>query len=212
MKKLIPALVLLSALAVPATAEPPHAHREGMTHDGPAHDGMAHDKAAPTHGHGGTAEHDATAHGGATPQEPGQGAFAAIAEIVAILRADPETDWSRVDLDGLRRHLLDMDDLITGTTVEQTPVGNGVRMRLDTTIAANAAASRMVPAHAPLLGEETGWSSSVAVGDGEIAWTVTGTTPGDIATIRGLGFFGLMATGAHHQTHHLMMARGHMAH
>lgn len=212
MKKLIPALALLSALAAPAAAESPHAHREGMTHAGRAHDGMAHDKAAATHGHGDTAGHDATAHGSAMPREPGQGAFAAIAEIVAILRADPETDWSRVDLDGLRRHLLDMDDLVTGTIVEQTAMADGIRMRLDTTVAANAAASRMVPAHAPVLGEETGWASSVAVGNGEIVWTVTGTTPGDVATIRGLGFFGLMATGAHHQTHHLMMARGHMAH
>lgn len=40
------------------------------------------------------------------PQETGQSAFAALAEIVTILQADPETDWERVDIDGLRRHLV----------------------------------------------------------------------------------------------------------
>lgn len=39
-------------------------------------------------------------HGGAAKNstEPGQGAFATIQEIAAILEADPSTDWSKVDL------------------------------------------------------------------------------------------------------------------
>ncbi len=44
-----------------------------------------------------------------TPKEPGQGAFATIAEIVALLTSDPKTDWSKVDIAGLREHLIDMD-------------------------------------------------------------------------------------------------------
>ena len=46
---------------------------------------------------------------GARPTEAGQGAFAAIQEIVAILEADPDTDWSKVDIDALRQHLVDMN-------------------------------------------------------------------------------------------------------
>lgn len=54
-----------------------------------------------------------------TPTEPGQGAFAAIAEIVAILTADPATDWTRVDIAALRQHLVDMDTLVTFAEVTQ---------------------------------------------------------------------------------------------
>ena len=43
--------------------------------------------------------------------EGGQGAFAAIAEVVALLDADPATDWSRVDIEGLRQHLIDMGNV-----------------------------------------------------------------------------------------------------
>lgn len=39
--------------------------------------------------------------------EAGQDAFAAIQEVV-LLEADPDTDWSRVDIDALRDHLIDM--------------------------------------------------------------------------------------------------------
>ena len=35
---------------------------------------------------------------------------------------------------------------------------------------------------------------------------------GDTYQIQGLGFFGLMTIGAHHQEHHLMMAKGAPAH
>jgi hypothetical protein len=43
------------------------------------------------------------------PTFPGQDAFGAIAEVVQLLDADPQTDWSRVDLERLRQHLIDMN-------------------------------------------------------------------------------------------------------
>ena len=58
------------------------------------------------HNHaGGTmdhATHSASAAERSVLREPGQGAFAALSEVVRVLEADPETDWSRVDLAGLR--------------------------------------------------------------------------------------------------------------
>ena len=45
------------------------------------------------------------------PTETGQSAFAVIAEIVAILDAEPNIDWSSVYIDALREHLIDMDEL-----------------------------------------------------------------------------------------------------
>ena len=46
------------------------------------------------------------------PESSGQSAFGAIAEIVQILEEDPATDWSRVDIDALREHLIDMEELV----------------------------------------------------------------------------------------------------
>ena len=45
------------------------------------------------------------------PTQPGQDAFGAIQEIVRILEADPATDWSKVDLEALREHLIDMNEV-----------------------------------------------------------------------------------------------------
>ena len=64
--------------------------------------------------------HSANGHTMGGPQETGQSTFAALAEIVAILQADPETDWERVDIDGLRRHLVDMDLLTQEAVVTRT--------------------------------------------------------------------------------------------
>ncbi len=144
------------------------------------------------------------------PEEPGQGAFASIAEIVALLRADPDTNWSRVDIAGLRQHLIDMDDLImhAEASVEQVP--HGVMFRVGLNGPGAEAVRRMVPAHAPVLAAETGWSSVAEIGRNEVTWTVTSSDEADV--IRALGFFGLMAVGGHHQAHHLGMAAGKMVH
>ena len=146
------------------------------------------------------------------PSEPGDGTFAALIEIVAMLSADPDTDWTRVDIDGLREHLVDMNQLVIGASVRSEPLPDGIRMRIGTTGRAGEAASRMVPAHAPFVATETGWQSEVAREDDEIVWTVTAADTGPVARIQALGFFGLMATGDHHRMHHMAMARGQTAH
>jgi len=146
------------------------------------------------------------------PTEPGDDAFAAIAEIVAMLSADPETDWNRVDIDGLRAHLVDMNVLVLGASVRSEPVPDGLRMRVGTAGRPGEAASRMVPAHGPVLAAETGWQSEVTRDGPEIVWTVRGADAAAAVRIQALGFFGLMATGDHHRAHHLAMAKGEAAH
>ena len=51
------------------------------------------------HGSMGRGNMTRAAPGSAATTEAGQIAFAAIQEIVAILEADPQTDWSKVDID-----------------------------------------------------------------------------------------------------------------
>ena len=146
------------------------------------------------------------------PTEPGDGSFATIIEIVGMLSADPDTDWTRVDIDGLREHLVDMNQLIVGASVRSEPLTNGLRMRIGTSGRPGEAASRMVPAHAPFLAAETGWQSEVAREGDQIVWTVIAADASAVARVHALGFFGLMATGDHHRMHHLAMARGRPAH
>lgn len=42
--------------------------------------------------------------------------------------------------------------------------------------------------------------------------TVTVENPADLQKLKGLGFFGIMTLGMHHQEHHLMIAAGHAPH
>jgi len=49
---------------------------------------------------------------------------------------------------------------------------------------------------------------STAPIEGGYTMEVLGKNAVTNAKIKGLGFFGLMATGSHHQMHHLMMASG----
>ena len=97
-------------LAAAILSLPPQAHAQQPAHEHSA--GM-------THGH-----HEMTdeGSGGVVPSEPGQSAFAAIQEIVAMLDSDPETDWSKVDIEALRqlsasvaesdRHLFEVEPAI----------------------------------------------------------------------------------------------------
>jgi len=147
---------------------------------------------------------------GGIPTEPGQGAFAAIAEIVAMLAADPETDWGKVDIDALRQHLIDMDNLVTFAEVTQDNRPDGAVFHADLTGPGGDAVARMVPAHAPVLAAETGWASTTETVGDTIVWTVTSAE--NAAEIHGLGFFGLMAVGNHHPAHHLGIATGAMVH
>lgn len=158
---------------------------------------------------GAAAQHNHATHSAAAlPEEVGQSAFAALAEIVAILRSDPETDWDSVDIPALQEHLVDMEVLATETTSEAAAVENGVRFTVGGTPRGMEALRRMVPAHAPFLDAETGWTSVVEISDSAVVLVVTG----DADQIAALGFHGLMTIGAHHQEHHLLIASGRSPH
>ena len=70
----------------------------------------------------------------------------------------------------------------------------------------------MVPAWAGTMNGHQGWSTKVSkLPNGELL-TVTSTDPKEVQHIRGLGFIGLLASGAHHRMHHLAMAKGEFDH
>lgn len=149
---------------------------------------------------------------GAKLTESGQGAFAALSEIVDVLEADPGTDWDRVDLAGLRAHLVDMDRMISDTIVKETNLPDGLSAMATGNADTVATLQRMVPAHAAQLAQDDRWSVEAIEMENGVELRVTSDDPAMVARIRGLGFFGLMASQDHHREHHMMMARGEDAH
>jgi len=144
--------------------------------------------------------------------EPGQGAFAALSEVVRVLEADPNTDWGQVDLAGLRAHLVDMDRLVSDTIVEETELPDGLSAMATGDADTLATIRRMVPAHAAQLAQDDRWSVEVVDAENGVELRVTSNDPTVVARIKGLGFFGLMASQDHHREHHMMMARGEDTH
>ena len=154
----------------------------------------------------------ADATGGATapasPTEVGQAAFAAIGEFVSILDADPNTDWSRVDIAALRDHLVDMSRVTLDARVVQKPIEGGVEMTVGGSPEVVDAARRMVQAHAMMVGGSRGWHVDVADQGNALVVSWTTPRPEEVVKLRALGFYGFMVDGSHHQQHHLMIARG----
>jgi len=190
---------LLLALALPISLA-----AQGMTHA----PGMTHD-------HGAAAKPGTPAAAAPTAAtQTGQAAFATIAEIVRILEAPPKTDWNKVDIEALRQHLIDMDDLTMRASVKTQEVAGGAAFTVTGAGRVGDAIRRMAKEHGSMMrgGGLTWVTEEITEG---VKVTVTSTTPSDaksVARIRGLGFIGLMTVGEHHTMHHLGVARGTMKH
>ena len=115
------------------------------THTGMNHDAMMH---SANMGQGETMATGLQMH---PATEAGQSAFAAIEEIVLALDADPETDWSKVDISGLREHLVDMELVFTDAIVETTEVENGFAFTVTGTGKTKGAIQRMAFAHSGIM-------------------------------------------------------------
>jgi len=149
---------------------------------------------------------------GGVPTLPGQDAFGAIQEVVRVLESDPKTDWSKVDLEALRQHLIDMNDVTLQADVATKPVDGGLEIAVTGSGRTLNAIQRMVPAHAAEINGLNGWSAKTAPLDNGVLLTVTAGDPKEVQRVRGLGFIGILVSGSHHQPHHLAMAKGEFAH
>ncbi|AXX99282.1 hypothetical protein [Profundibacter amoris] len=139
--------------------------------------------------------------------EAGQSAFAAVEEIVLALDADPDTDWSKVNIPALREHLVDMELVFTDAEVQTTEVENGFQFAVTGAGKTIGSIQRMAIAHAGVMNGTGDWTFSPEKTETGVVLTVTSTAD-DMDKLRALGFFGIMAMGMHHQNHHWMMATG----
>jgi hypothetical protein len=196
------ALVGLAAgahIVVPRVVLAQHPPMTGAPHGGMAGAPMQH------------REHMAAMMAGREATQPGQQAFGTIAEIVRLLDADPQTDWSKVDLERLRRHLVDMDEVVMRATVRQTAVPGGLAMEVTGTGRTEQAIQAMVVPHGRELDRLPAYAAKTEPIPGGVRLTVTARSAEDakaVARLRGLGFIGLLTEGGHHAAHHLAMARG----
>jgi hypothetical protein len=181
-------VLALVVLAVPVTAHAQdHVHTAGMMHD-----------AAP-------------AASTALPASAGQDAYGAIAEIVRILEADSTTDWSKVNLEALRQHLIDMNAVTLNAVVHATDIPGGIQVDVTGEGRTMDAIRRMAAAHTPMLDGLGDYAANAVNIPAGARFTVRARRDGDERTvqkIRGLGFIGLLTEGAHHAPHHLALARG----
>ena len=140
-----------------------------------------------------------------------QAAFSTISDIVRALKADTSTDWSKVNLEALRQHLIDMDNVVMRSTVKQTNVPGGVTLDVTGSGEVTAAIRRMMTMHAMALTEEGSYVAKASEIPGGARFVVTAkdtTNAKAVAMVRGLGFAGLITEGDHHAMHHMMVARG----
>ena len=112
-----------------------------------------------------------------TPTMPGQDAFGAIQEVVRILEADPRTDWSKVDLEALRQHLIDMNEVTLKADAAAQPIEGGLEITITGSGRTLDAIQRMIPAYAQTVNGLNGWTAKAAtLPNGELL-TVTATDP-----------------------------------
>ena len=145
------------------------------------------------------------------PTSPGQDAFGAIQEIVQILEADLTTDWSKVNIEALRQHLIDMNEVTLHAAATEHVLDNGIAIDVTGEGRTLAAIKRMVPAHVSEL-REIGWNAKTEELPNGVKLTVTASEAQPLTKLKALGFMGIMVQGSHHQQHHLMMAKGEFSH
>lgn len=144
------------------------------------------------------------------PIESGQSAFAAIHEIVQKLEADPQTDWSKVNIGFLRAHLADMDNVTLHAAVEYEIRANGMLIHVVGEGPLRASIKRMIFMHAAMAGDTLDWHMNAIETERGADLNVVAKNPQALQKIKALGLFGMLAEGSHHGLHHLMLARGSM--
>lgn len=154
-------------------------------------------------------------HSPPTPlQEPGQPIFGTVQEAIRALESDSTTDWSQVNVERLRQHLIDMHNVALHVQVLETKdVDGGVQLTVRPSgDSARSSLQRVLKAHPTMLKRETGWPMDVTERGEDILLRTTDPSGQQTEKIRALGYIGLLSYGAHHQRHHWKLVRGQSPH
>jgi hypothetical protein len=162
---------------------------------------------------GGMGQHSMTMGSAVTgqPTMAGQEAFGTIQEVVRILEADPTTEWSKVNIAALREHLVDMNEVTLHAAASERMLDNGIEIAVTGEGRTLEAIKRMIPAHVQEL-SRIGWNAKTEDLPNGVKLTVISADARQVTKLKRLGFMGIMVQGAHHQPHHLAMAKGEFMH
>jgi hypothetical protein len=138
----------------------------------------------------------------------GQDAFGTAQEIVHILEDAPNTDWSKVNMDRLREHLIDMDEVALRANAAVTALPDGIKVHVSGNGRTLEAVQRLIPTQTKELNQLGKWRLATDLVSDGVILTVEATDPKEVLKIKGLGYFGVITSGSYHQMHHLMMATG----
>ncbi len=195
-------IALFAALALPARADAQHAgHTAGMSLDS----AMAARAAK--------GAQDSMSAASPRTTRAGQEAFATIAEVVRVLDANPSTDWSKVDIEALRAHLIDMDDVTMRSQVKATSLPDGATFDVSGSGRVRDAIRRMSMSHGTTITPADGftWNATETPDGARVTVrTIDPTDTARVARLRALGFLGILSLGDHHRVHHLGIADGSM--
>ncbi len=100
-----------------------------------------------------------------------------------------------------------MDIVTIDSRTVTTEVAGGLRFEVTGAGDVADAIRRMAHAHAGMMDGVNDWAYSTADIDGGVTMTVL-VPESDLAKLNALGFYGIMASGMHHQPHHWAMATG----
>ena len=76
-----------------------------------------------------------------------------------ILDADPNTDWSKVDLEALRQHLIDMNEVTLRSDAAPKQIDGGLEIAITGNGRTLVAIQRMIPAYAQTVNGLNGWTA-----------------------------------------------------
>ena len=107
------------------------------------------------------------------------------------MSSDPKTDWSKVNIDGLREHLVDMDELVlrarSTTTVFDSKSYSPCLDRGRTLQAIQA----MIPAHGGVLSQTTNWEVKSELTENGAIMSISTDNHAALKVIKALDFSGL---------------------
>ena len=118
----------------------------------------------------------------------------AIQEIVEILMADPKTDWSKVNINSLRQHLMDVNNVTLAANVKNEPIDGGMRFNVMGEGPVRNSIRRVTTAHAATMNGVDGWKFEAVEIEGG-AWLRVHAPAKEADKLRGLGFLGVLTLG-----------------
>ena len=146
--------------------------------------------------------------------ESGNDIFSTIQEVIDKLENNPDTDWSKVNIEALRQHLLDMNDMAMNVEViNQKSLENGLEVTIQSlTPRAEKTLAKVFRVHPIHLKRETSWTMQVVQNKNQFIITTTTEDRNQVKKIIALNYIGLMAYGNHHQPHHWGISTGQSPH